>query len=66
VRSVASAADSESGVPWNIKKQLAQDVEDEFPLASGGIDLLLSQPGQPLCQFLTTRNKAHGENIYGK
>ena len=65
VRSVASA-ESESGVPWNIKKQLAQDIEDEFPLASGGIALLLNQPGQPLSRFLTERNKAHGEPICGK
>jgi len=66
VRSVASAADSESGVAWNIKAQLAQDIEDQFPLASGGISLLLNQPGQALSKFLTARNKALGEDIYGK
>jgi len=65
VRSTTSV-DSESGVPWNIKKQLAQDIEDEFPLASGGIALLYAQPGQPLSRFLTERNTHHGEEIYGK
>jgi len=66
VRSVASAANSESGVAWNIKAQLAQDIEDQFPLASGGISLLLNQPGQALSKFLTARNKALGEDICGK
>ena len=66
VRSVASAADSESGVAFTIKSQLAQDIEDEFPLAFGGIALLLNQPGQALSRFLTKRNKELGENIYGK
>jgi len=53
-------------VAFNIKAQLAQDIEDQFPLASGGISLLLNQPGQALSKFLTARNKALGEDIYGK
>jgi hypothetical protein len=63
-RSTQSDA-SEGGVPWNIKAQLAQDIEDQYPLSEGGINVLLNLPGQPLSNFLDSRNEFHGEELYG-
>ena len=54
------------GVAWIIKVQLAQDIEDHYPLAAGGIKKLLKGAGQPLCAFLDKRNEVHGEPLFGK
>ena len=62
----ARSTDTEQGVAWIIKVQLAQDIEDQYPLAAGGIKKLLKGAGQPLCAFLDKRNKAHGEPLFGK
>jgi len=64
-RSVKST-DTDRGVPFILKVQLAQDIEDQFPLASGGIKNLYEGAGQPLCSFLDARDEFHGEPLYGK
>jgi len=69
VRSVRSNTSNTSskkpGVPWNIQKQLAQDIEDRYPLAKGGVNALLSSRTQALDKLLTERNLALGKPFYG-